>query len=263
MSMVRSLWNYRGFVRSSVVREMRLRYTGSVLGGAWQVLSPLAMIAMYSVVFSSLMRARLPGSTDSYSYTVYVCCSLLVWTMFSDILLRSQTMFLENSNLLKKSSFPRSCIPAIVGGSALANFAIVYTIFLVLLIAFGRWPGIVVLAAIVPIAILAALGVAAGVFLGVLNVFFRDVGQVLPILLQVWFWLTPIVYPLEILPEPIQPWIARNPITPLVQALQGVFVQHRSPEWTSLASPTLATLVLIIVSLALFRWQSPWIVDEL
>ena len=72
MSMVRSLWNYRGFVRASVLREMRLRYTGSVLGAAWQVLSPLAMIAIYSVVFSNLMRARLPGSVDAYGYTIYV-----------------------------------------------------------------------------------------------------------------------------------------------------------------------------------------------
>ena len=183
--------------------------------------------------------------------------------MFSDILLRSQTMFLENANLLKKSSFPRSCIPAIVGGGALANFAIVYTVFLVFLIAFGRWPGLVVVAAIIPIAILAALAVAAGVFLGVLNVFFRDVGQVLPILLQVWFWLTPIVYPLQVLPEAIQPWIAHNPITPLVQALQTVFVQQQWPEWANLASPALLATALMVASLALFRWQSPWIVDEL
>jgi len=150
----------------------------------------------------------------------------LAWTMFSEIVVRSQTMFLENANLLKKSSFPRSCVPAIIGSSALASFAIVYSVFLALLALSARWPGIVVVAALVPLLLLAFLGLAAGVFLGVVHVFFRDVGHVLAIALQVWFWLTPIVYPVHILPPSYAKWIGINPVTPIVQALQTWVAVH-------------------------------------
>ena len=121
MAIARSLWNFRGLVRTSVLHELRLRYAGSVLGALWQVLNPLAMIVIYTVIFSELMRARLAGIDDRYAYAIFVCCGLLAWTMFSEILTRSQMMFIDNANLLKKSNFPRSCVPAIVVASALAN----------------------------------------------------------------------------------------------------------------------------------------------
>jgi lipopolysaccharide transport system permease protein len=261
--MIGSLWNYRGYVRASVGRELRLRYAGSALGALWQILSPLSMIAIYTLVFSGLMKARLQGAGDPYAYTIYVCSGLLAWTMFSEILVRSQTMFLENANLLKKSSFPRSCVPAIVGSSALASFAIVYGVFLVLLAVSGRWPGIAVLAAPVPLLLLALLGLAAGVLLGVVHVFFRDVGQVLAIVLQVWFWLTPIVYPVHILPPSYARWIGVNPVTPIVQSLQAIFVARAWPDWPTLVYPALLAVVLGLLSATIFRRQAPWIVDEL
>jgi homopolymeric O-antigen transport system permease protein len=263
MPSVRSLWNFRGYVRASVAREMRLRYAGSVLGALWQIISPVAMIAIYTVIFSALMRARLPGVDDPYAYTIFVCCALLAWTMFSDILVRSQTMFIESANLLKKASFPRSCVPAIVVATALANFAVVYGVFLVLLAITGRWPGWVVLAAPLPLVLLALFGLAIGVFLGIVHVFFRDVGQVLGLAMQVWFWLTPIVYPIQVLPEAYRPWIMANPLTPVVLALQSIFVQHAWPNWATLTYPALLAIVLMSVSVVAFRRQSPWIVDEL
>jgi lipopolysaccharide transport system permease protein len=221
------------------------------------------MIAIYTLVFSGLMKARLQGAGDPYAYTIYVCSGLLAWTMFSEILVRSQTMFLENANLLKKSSFPRSCVPAIVGSSALASFAIVYGVFLVLLAVSGRWPGIAVLAAPVPLLLLALLGLAAGVLLGVVHVFFRDVGQVLAIVLQVWFWLTPIVYPVHILPPSYARWIGVNPVTPIVQSLQAIFVQRAWPDWPTLVYPASLVVVLGLLSATVFSRQAPWIVDEL
>lgn len=263
MSMLRSFWSFRGFVRASVARELRLRYTGSVLGAVWQILSPLAMIAIYTIVFSNLMRARLAGVDEPHAYAIFVCCGLLAWTMFSEILLRSQMMFIDHANLLKKASFPRSCIPAIVVATALANFAIVYGVFFALLAVSGNWPGWHVLAVAVPVTILALLGLALGVFLGIVHVFFRDVGQVVTILLQVWFWLTPIVYPIQQLPEDYQRLIALNPVTPIAFALQAIFVHHAWPDWKTLAYPAALAAAVMVASMAAFRRQSPLIVDEL
>lgn len=263
MSIVRSLWSFRGFVRASVARELRLRYLGSALGALWQLLSPLAMIAIYTIVFSTLMRARLAGVDEPHAYAIFVCCGLLAWTMFSEILLRSQMMFIDHANLLKKASFPRSCIPAIVVATALANFAIVYGVFIALLALFGQWPGWPILAVPIPVVILALLGFALGVFLGIVHVFFRDVGQVVAILLQVWFWLTPIVYPVSQLPADYQRLIAFNPVTPVAFALQAIFVRHAWPDWSALAYPAVVAAALMLASIAAFRRQSPLIVDEL
>ena len=260
---VRSLWNFRGFVRASVRREFRLRYAGSVLGALWQVLSPLAMIAVYTVIFSELMRARLPGIDDRFAYAIFVCCGLLPWTMYTEVLTRSQMMFIDNANLLKKASFPRSCVPAIVVASSLANFAVVYAVFLALIAISGHWPDWPVLALPVPILLLCLLGLAIGVFLGIVHVFFRDVGQVLAIALQVWFWLTPIVYPGRALPEFAADLLAWNPMWPIVHFAQTIFLENRAPDWSLLAYPAIVTTVFLVLGMFAFRRLSGEIADEL
>jgi len=261
--MLRSLWQYRGFVAGSIRREMRARYAGSMLGALWQILNPLALIAIYAIVFAELMRARLPGVEDRFGYAIFVCSGLLAWNMFSEILLRSQVMFVENANMLKKASFPRSCLPTIVVGSALANFAVVYGVFLALLVVVGRFPGAVTIVALVPLALLVLLGSSLGVLAGTVHVFFRDVGQVLGVMLQLLFWLTPIVYPLAALPGQYAGWVTYNPVTPIVQSLQGIFVHRTAPALESLLPPLVLAVALGAVAWLAFRRQAPYVVDEL
>ncbi len=114
LGLSRSLWGYRGFVLGSVKREFQSRYRGSLFGALWTVLNPLSMIVVYTVIFSQVMRARLPGVDDGLAYSVYLCAGLLTWGLFAEITSRSQSMFIENANLLKKISFPRICLPVIV-----------------------------------------------------------------------------------------------------------------------------------------------------
>ena len=125
LSLYRSLWGYRGFILGSVKREFQARYRNSLFGALWTVLNPLSMIVVYTVIFSHIMRARLPGVDDGMAYSVYLCAGLLTWGLFAEITLRSQSMFLENANLLKKISFPRICLPVIVLFNAGINFAII------------------------------------------------------------------------------------------------------------------------------------------
>ncbi len=261
--MLHSLWNYRGFVASSIRRELRMRYAGSALGAAWQILSPLALILIYTIVFAELMRTRLTGVEDRFGYAIFVCSGLLAWNMFAEILLRSQGMFVEHANLLKKASFPRICLPVIVVGSAVSNFGIVYGVFLTLLLVSGRFPGPVFLSAVLPLALLALLGAGIGTLLGTVHVFFRDVGQVVGIVLQLLFWLTPIVYPLTALPNQYAQWIAYNPITPIVKSLQEVFVNGVAPPLDALIFPFAVCTLVSLAAWAVFKRQSPFVVDEL
>lgn len=263
LSLYRSLYGYRGFILGSVQREFQARYRNSLLGALWPIFNPLSMIIVYTVIFSHIMRARLPGVDDSMAYSVYLCAGLLAWGLFSEITLRSQNMFLENANLLKKISFPRICLPVIVLCNAAINFAIIIGLFLGFLLITGRWPGMALLALIPLIALQMMFCAGLGMVLGVLNVFFRDVGQLFAICLQFWFWLTPIVYPISILPDWVQRLLQLNPLTNLIASYQNLFLYGQWPVWNSLLPVFIAGVVMCLIGLRLFRQRVGEMVDEL
>jgi homopolymeric O-antigen transport system permease protein len=256
-------WRYRGFILGSVKREFQARYRGSMLGSAWNVLNPLAMIAVYTIVFSQLMRARLPGVDSTFAYSIYLCAGILSWGLFTEIVSRGQNVFLENANLIKKLSFPRICLPVVVVLSAALNFAIIFGLFTAFLLATHNFPGMVYVALLPVLVVQVAFAIGLGVILGVLNVFFRDVGQFFGIVLQFWFWLTPIVYSQSILPEAVRPLMAWNPMAAIVTAYQDVLVNAAWPRWASLVPVTVLALVLCLFAVRLFLKRSGEMVDEL
>lgn len=260
---LKAVWSFRGFVLGSVRREFQLKYRGSMLGIAWTVLQPLAMIIVYTVIFSEVMKARLPGVEGSFAYSIHLCAGLLTWGLFAEIVQRGQSVFLDNANLLKKINFPRLTLPIIVVSSALLNFAIIFGLFLLFLLISGNLPSISILA-IIPLLIIQVLfAVGLGVTLGILNVFFRDVGQLSGVLLQFWFWATPVVYPTSILPQWAQAWMQLNPMYHLIKGYQDIFVAHLWPEWKSLVVLTIFSVVLAVFAMLLFRAHAGEIVDEL
>ena len=260
---LKAVWNFRGFVLGSVRREFQLKYRGSMLGIAWTVLQPLAMIIVYTVIFSEVMKAKLPGVEGSFAYSIHLCAGLLNWGLFAEIVQRGQSVFLDNANLLKKINFPRLTLPLIVVSSALLNFAIIFGLFLLFLLISGNLPGISIVAIIPLLVVQVLFAVGLGVALGVLNVFFRDVGQLSGVLMQFWFWATPVVYPVSILPDWAQTWMQFNPMYHLIKGYQDIFVVHQWPEWKSLAVVTGLSVLLAVFALHLFRKRAGEIVDEL
>ena len=261
---IAAVWRYRGFIIGSVAREFKIRYQTSILGALWAVLNPLALVFIYTVVFSRLMQARLPAVDNTLGYGIYLCAGILCWSTFTEIATRCQNVFLENANLIRKMSFPRICLPIIVVISAGISFLIMLAILTVFLMAAHTSVVGAALVAILPLfAILVCLAAGLGVILGVLNVFFRDVGQLFGIVFQFWFWLTPIVYPLSILPEGVQQVIRLNPLTPIVTASQGIFVHGAWPRWPTLL-PTVVTAILMVTgAMWLYRRCAVDLVDEL
>jgi lipopolysaccharide transport system permease protein len=263
-TMLRVLWAYRGFVFGSVKREFQLKYRNSLLGAAWTVLNPLAMIVVYTLIFSQVMQAKLPGVESTFAYSIYLCAGILTWGLFAEIVGRAQNIFLEHANLIKKLAFPRMTLPLIVILSASVNFAIIFGLFLLFLAVTGSFPGWSVLAMVPVLIIQVAFSVGLGITLGVLNVFFRDVGQFFGIFLQFWFWLTPIVYPASVLPESLQRVLPTwNPMAPIIAAYQGIFVTGQWPDWSTLKMPAVVALVLCAFGLRLFRRRAGEMVDEL
>jgi lipopolysaccharide transport system permease protein len=261
--MLKGLWAYRGFILGSVQREFQIKYRNSMLGAAWTVLNPLAMILVYTLIFAKVMQAKLPDLNNEYAYSIYLCAGIFTWGLFAEITSRAQNVFLEHANLIKKISFPRICLPMIVVLSALLNFAIIFTLFSLFLIGSGNFPGWQFVA-ILPLLLLQIMfAIGLGMVLAVLNVFFRDVGQFFTIFLQFWFWLTPIVYPASVLPAELQGWIALNPMAALVRAYQTVLVHGTWPDWASLMPLAALGAGLCVMGVLLFRRRSGEMVDEL
>ena len=263
LSSLQSVWAFRGFIAASVRRDYQLRYRSTVLGFAWNLLQPLAMILIYTLIFSQLMRTRLDGSNNPFAYGIHLCAGIFTWNLFAEIIQRSQSMFLDNANLLKKQRFPRMALPLIVVSTALLNFSIVLLLFLSFLLFSGNFPGIGLWALLPLLAIQILFSMGLGLSLGVLNIFFRDVGQLSNLALQLWFWATPIVYPVGILPSWLLPWMQLNPMYHLVRGYQTIFLSTGTLDWTSLSLLAAASLVICGYALILFRRHAGDIVDEL
>lgn len=262
MTALRALWAFRGFILGSVQREFQSKYRNSLLGVAWTVINPLAMVTVYTVIFSQVMRARLPAVEGNFSYSIYLCAGLLTWGLFTEIVTRAQNVFLDNANLLKKLNFPRLCLPLIVVLSALINFAILLLVFLGFLLIVGQFPGGRLWALLPALFVQTLLSIGLGVTLGVLNVFFRDVGQFSGIALFFWFWCTPIVYPVSILPEPVARLMVFNPMASLTGMYQRLFLGGET-NWLSLAPALALALLFCVLGLALFRRHAGDMADEL
>lgn len=260
---INSLWRYRGFILGSIKREFQTKYRNSLLGVLWNILNPLAMILIYTVIFSQIMRAKLPGVDHTFAYSIYLCAGILSWSLFAEIVNRSQGMFIDNSNILKKVNFPRICIPVIIIGSSLVNFFIISLIFCLFLFVNGYFPGIVIISLIPVIIVLIVLAIGLGITIGVLNVFFSDIGQFFSIFMQFWFWLTPIVYSVTILPENLRYWVALNPVSGIVSACQMVLLKAQLPDWKALLPAIIIGVLLCLVGLHLFKKHADEMVDEL
>jgi lipopolysaccharide transport system permease protein len=262
MTAFRALWAFRGFILGSVQREFQSKYRNSLLGIVWPVLNPLAMVTIYTVIFSKIMRARLPEVEGQFAYSIYLCAGILSWGLFSEIVTRAQNVFIDHANLIKKLKFPRLCLPVIVVLGSALNFAILLAVFLGFLLIVGQFPGGRFLALLPLLGVQTLLAIGLGIVLAVFNVFFRDVGQFSGIALSFWFWCTPIVYPASILPESIARLMNFNPMAVLVDLQQRLFLGGEMDLFRLM--PVLAVaLLLCVLGGALFRRHSGDMVDEL
>jgi lipopolysaccharide transport system permease protein len=263
IGMLKDIWGYRGFVLGSVKREFQAKYRNSMLGAAWTVFNPLAMILVYTLIFAQVMGQRLPHASSTFSYSIYLCAGVLTWGLFAEITTRAQNVFLENANLIKKISFPRICLPLVLILSSCLNFAIIFGLFTLFLIITGNFPGWIYLAIFPVLAIQVAFAIGIGMILGVLNVFFRDVGQFFNIVIQFWFWFTPIVYVDSMLPDRVRSLLLWNPMATIVKSYQGILVGGAAPSWRALLPVALAAVLLCLLGLLLFRKRAGEMVDEL
>lgn len=227
-------------------REVAGQYKGSALGILWSLLTPLFMLAIYTLVFGSVLKVRWPGTSENASmgeFAVILFAGLIVFQLFAEVINRAPTLILANQNYVTKVVFPLQILPVVALGSALFHTAVSLVVLLVFeYIIFGRIP---LTALWLPIVLapycVAILGLAW--FLASFGTFVRDVGQFLGTLVTALMFLSPILYPLTALPECLQPWLALNPIVLAVEQSRDVLIFGKMPEFTALGIYALAAIV--------------------
>ena len=261
--MLFAAWRYRFFIISSIKTELRTKFIRSRLGGLWMILNPLAQVLIFAFVLSAVLSAKLPGIDNQYAYAIYLMAGTLGWSLFAEIVSRCLTLFIDNGNILKKLAFPRIALPIIVAGSALVNNILLFVAILSIFAVLGHPPGLALAYLPVLMLVTVALALGLGLGLGVLNVFMRDIGQVVPVVLQFLFWLTPVVYMVNIIPEKYRAWLVLNPLIPIVTGYQAVLLYNRAPNWVGLGEVAAIAIVSLALSLLVFRKASPEMVDQL
>lgn len=261
--MIRSMWAYRYFILSSIKNELRLRFIRSKLGALWMIIHPLMQVVIFATILSEVLSAKLPGIDNKYAYALYLMAGTLCWSMFAETIGKCVSLFVDSGNLMKKMAFPRICLPFIAAGTMLVNNTLLLLAIFVVFAVLGHYPGSEAMWLPVLILITLLFAMSVGMLLGVLNVFMRDIGQVVPVVLQALFWLTPIVYNIRILPEHVQHLFKMNPLYPLVSSYQNVLLYDQPPVWSALTWLVGVSLVLAAASLVVFRRASPEMVDAL
>jgi lipopolysaccharide transport system permease protein len=243
----KELWQYRELLRFLTVRDIKVRYKQTVLGGLWAILQPFMGMVVFTIFFG--MLAKIPS--DNLPYPIFVYTALLPWQFFSNGISNAGNSLVASSHLISKVYFPRIIIPAASLGAGLLDFLVAFSILIVMMLYYGIFPGAGIL--ILPFLMLgvaiAALGI--GMILSALNVAYRDFRYVIPFLVQFWLFATPVIYPASIVPENWRWLINLNPMAGLISAFRSSLL-NTPILWSDLVISGAVSIVLFILGIAYF-----------
>ncbi|MBN2134763.1 MAG: ABC transporter permease [Acidobacteria bacterium] len=263
--MLKDIWANRTLIWAFTKRDLRGRYAGSTVGFLWSVIHPLAMILVYTIVFSEIMKTKLPATAElgQMGYVVYLCAAILPWISMQETLIRSCTVFIEYSALIKKVSFPPVILVAYIVTAGFINMLISFGVFFIIMFLTGVGFGIHILLLPVSLLIYYLFTFAMGLILSSVNVFFRDMQQIVSIFLTVWFWVTPIVYLPKALPENLRFVTEMNPMNYLMNLFRDPIFENQFYHWREAILFTISSLLLLIIGRAIHKKLRKHIPDEI
>ena len=254
---LRRLFGYRALIQSLVARDLKARYRGSVLGFFWSFVNPLLLLLVYTFVFNVMMPGARGAGLDARTYPVFMFCGLLPWAWLSSSLLESSMVLISGGNLIRKVLFPAEVLPLVTVIAGLVNFLLGLPILFAFIAYFGVplvWSDLPWLPVILVVQLTLTLGLA--LLLSVLTVHFRDLRDLLGNVLTLWFFATPILYPLAqaVAQAPAAATLMKfNPFTHLALAYQGVLYDPGPyREWDNLLIVGAGSLVVLLFGYFVF-----------
>jgi lipopolysaccharide transport system permease protein len=253
---IAELYRYRELIRNLVIRDLKVRYKNSVLGILWSLLNPLLMTIVFTVVFTLMLR------NDTPNYPVFFMCGYLPWSFLSESVVGGTNSIVGNAHLIKKVYFPREVLPLSDVLSGLVNFllALVVLFGMILVFRVGLTASVLLLPVVIVAQILFTLGLVF--FLSTANVFYRDTQHIMQVVMQAWFFLTPIFYPIEIIPESatvlgmtvnLQMWVRRlNPMASLIASYRDILLRGAVPGLDFLFRTIITCLAVFVIGYLVF-----------
>ncbi len=244
---LRSVWQYRELLYFLIWRDLKVRYKQAAIGAAWAVLQPLVALLIFTAVFGYF--AKLPS--DGVPYPVFALVALLPWTYFAEALRRGATGLVDDSDLIRKIYFPRLVIPLAMVVAPAVDLAISFTLLVALMAWYGIAPtgNIVFLPLLLFLSLLLALSLA--LWLGPINVRFRDIKHTLPFVIQVWMYASPVVYPASMVPEEWRSLYSLNPMVGVIEGFRWALLDTSAPDFRALGIGVLIVAGLLFGGLIL------------
>ena len=239
---LRSLWEYRELLYFLTWRDIKVRYKQTVLGAAWAILQPFLTMLIFSVFFGRLVKVP----SDGIPYPLFAFTALVPWTFFANGLNQSSNSLVASANLLKKVYFPRLAIPVATVLAGVLDFALAFVVLLLLMAFYRVVPTINILWTPLLLALAFVTSLGVGLWMSALNVKYRDVRYVVPFLVQIWLFTTPVAYPSSLLSEPWRTVYGLNPMVGVVEGFRWALLgANTAPGPMVLASAIAAILILV------------------
>ncbi len=244
----RELWNYRELLRFLVVRDIKVRYKQTVLGGLWAILQPFMNMVVFTIFFGHF--AKIPS--DHLPYPIFVYTALLPWQFFSSGIGSSGNSLVANSHLISKVYFPRLIIPAASLGAGCLDFLIALIILVLMMIYYSIYPGMGIFLFPFLMALVAVASLGVGMILAALNVAYRDFRYVIPFLVQFWLFATPVIYPVSIVPAQWRWLINLNPMAGLITGIRSSLL-NLPLSWTDIWISGAISIGLFVIGIFYFK----------
>lgn len=254
-----NVWRHREMLYFLVWRDVIVRYKQTVIGAAWVIVQPTITMIIFTLIFGNL--AKIPS--DGIPYPVFVFTALLPWSYFAQAMVRTSSSVVSNSNLVTKIYFPRLLIPLAASVAPVVDLFFSFIVLLALMAWFKIVPtfGLLALPLFLALAIMTALSV--GLWASALNVKYRDVGSIIPFLIQVWMYASPVAYPVSMVPEKWRLLYSLNPMVAVIEGFRWAFLGKGTPDLMMIAVSSAAVMALLFGGLVYYKRMERTFVDDI
>jgi lipopolysaccharide transport system permease protein len=244
-----NVWRYRGLLFTLVLRDIQVLYKQAALGAAWAVIQPLFAVTIFTIVFGNF--ARMPS--DGIPYPIFAFAAVLPWTYFAEATRRASLGLVDDADLVRKVYFPRLIMPMAKVTAPLLDFSISFVVLLIMMLFYGIMPSFKLLAILPLILIASMLALSAGLWLGPINVRFRDIKHTVPFMLQLGMYASPIVYPLSQVPPEWKTLYSLNPMVGVIEGFRWAVFDRANLDFVAIGISVGVCALLLSTGLVFFK----------
>lgn len=246
---LKGVWRARSLLLNLVLRDLKVLYRQAALGAAWAILQPIFAVTIFTIVFGSF--AKIPS--DGAPYAVFAFAAVLPWNYFAESMRRAGLGLVQDGELIRKVYFPRLVMPLSSVIAPLVDFAIAFIVLLCVMLFYGVMPTWRIIAVVPLVAMTSALALGVGLWLGPINVRFRDVKHTLPFLIQIWMYASPVIYPLSIIPQQWRFAYSLNPMVGVIEGFRWALLGKDAPDVAAMTVGAVAIAALLLSGVVFFK----------